>query len=128
MVVKVNTTEMMEKMQEVSSALLKQDDFIQLREMIEEFNKDHESIKQYEEYIARQDSLHQKEQQGVCLSHKETKEFKQKEAALYRNEVIRKFIFAKQEFSKIHELVSQYFVKTIEFNRLPELDEINVNR
>lgn len=68
--------------------------------------------------------MQRKENQGLTLTETEVAEYQQEEAAIYANDVIRKFLYAQREFSQMHSLISQYFTKTVELDRLPESNEL----
>jgi cell fate (sporulation/competence/biofilm development) regulator YlbF (YheA/YmcA/DUF963 family) len=121
---KLDTTAILEKMEELCTALLKQESYKELRLMIDQFSSDELAIQQYERFMDKQHFLQQKEQQELVLTQVETNDYQQEELALYDNSVIRKFLYAQREFSQLHSLISQYFTRTVEFDRLPKLSEL----
>lgn len=124
MIVNLETTAILEKMQELCTALLKQESYKELRLMIDQFASNEPAIDQYERFMEKQQLLHQKEQQELVLTDEEIHDHQQEELALYDNSVIRKFMYAQREFNQMHSLISQYFTKTVELNRLPESSEL----
>ncbi|MFC5465467.1 YlbF family regulator [Lederbergia graminis] len=123
MIVKMDTDFVSEKMEELCSAILNQDAYIELRSKIEKFTENEEAVKQYEEFADMQRSLQEKEQREG-LSPSEIAAYEQIELELYDNPVIREFLNAQREFSDVHSIINQYFTKTIELNRLPSRKEI----
>lgn len=124
MVVKMDTNAVLEKMEELCTALLKQEGYKEFRHMINQFASDENAVGQYERFMEKHQSMQQKEQQDMELTQTEINDFDQEERSLYDNSVIRGFLYAQREFSHLHNLVSQYFTKTIELNRLPEPGEL----
>lgn len=124
MITKVNTDEVMGCMREVGNAILQQDEFIQLRRMVDIFSEDENAVDQYERFIEKQKELQQKDQQGISLTEEEIEEYEQAEIELFSNDKIRQFLHAQRQFSNIHEMISQFVIKTMEYNRVPEPHEI----
>ncbi|MHA0857061.1 YlbF family regulator [Paenibacillus sp. CMAA1364] len=113
-----------EKMEELCSSLLQQDAYQELRKMIDCFAENDQAIEKYEHYLALHQIIDQKKMQGIEITEVEVQAFEEEEGEMYKDDVIRQFLFAQREFSQLHSLVSQYFTKTVELNRLPEHNEL----
>ncbi|AOZ91917.1 YlbF family regulator [Paenibacillus crassostreae] len=123
-IIKMDSNVVLEKMKELCTDLLQQEGYKEMRQMIDQFASDEQSTKQYEQFIEKHHMMQQKESQGLELTEAEFKDYEQEESDLYKNDVIRKFLYAQREFSQLHSLVSQYFTKTIELDRVPEAKEL----
>ncbi|MBS4209412.1 YlbF family regulator [Bacillus sp. FJAT-50079] len=124
MVVKSNTEFVFEKMEELCSTLLKQKSYKLFREMIDQFNSDVEAVQQYEHFMEIHQHLYEKEQKDIELSKEEIEAYDQAERALYDYDVIRQYLYAQREFNQLHTIISQFFTKTLELNRLPSRSEL----
>lgn len=124
MIVKLDTTEILEKMEELCKAMLEQESCKELQLMIDQFSSDEQATQQYERFMEKHQFLQQKEHQDLDLTQDEINDYQQMENALYDNSTIRRFLYAQREFSQVHNLISQYFTKTIELDRLPEPNEL----
>ena len=120
----LDTTLVLGKMEELCTALLQQDAYQELRQMIDQFASDEQAIERYEHFLELQHIMQQKEAQGLELTDAEVNDYEQEETDIYKDDVIRKFLFEQREFSQLHSLISQYFTKTVELNRLPEQKEL----
>lgn len=127
MSIKIKTEEIVAHMEQVCTALLEQAAYQELRGMLERFSEDRAAIEQYEQFAQKQDTLQYKEDQGEMISEDEIKEYEEEELALYNNDTIREFLYAQEQFSKIHSLINQYIIKTIELGRLPQPRDIKFN-
>jgi cell fate (sporulation/competence/biofilm development) regulator YlbF (YheA/YmcA/DUF963 family) len=126
-ITKIDTEEIVQKTEELCHAILGQTAFQDLRQMIDSFADDEESIKQYELFMNKQNKLQQKQRMGEPLTQEEIEDFEQEDYKLFQNQTIRQFIYAQKEFERVHSLVSTYVVKTIELNRLPEEADFQSN-
>lgn len=124
MIVKMDTDFVYGKMEELGAGLLEQEAYKELRASIDRFAADSEATAQYERFMELHRVLEEKERQEQETSETEMEIYDRQEQALYENEVIRKFLYAQREFSQLHNLVSQFFMKTVEFNRLPAKKEV----
>lgn len=124
MIVKLDTNSILGKLEELCTDLLNQDAYKELKQMFDQFAADEPAVQQYESFMEKHHSLQQKEQQDIELSPDEIRDYEHEETELYGNSVIRKFLYAQREFSRIHSLVTQYVAKTIELDRLPEESEL----
>jgi len=120
----IDTNVVLEKMKELCTVLLEQEGYKEMRNMIDQFATDELSVDQYDRFLEKHHNMQQKEAQGLELVEAEISEYEQVESDLYKNDVIRKFLYAQREFSQLHNLVSQYFTKTVELDRLPEPNEL----
>src|SRR5688500_7327203 len=114
----------MPNLEQLCTSLLNQPAYKELRQMIEQFTTDSEAMSQYEQFVDKHQRLSQKEQQGLELLKEEVDDFNQDEQKLYENSVIRRFLYAQQEFDKTQQFISKYIFKAIELSRLPELHEL----
>lgn len=124
MIVTLANNTLIDKISELCSELLQQESYQSLRAMVDQFIKDEAAIQQYERFLMHQQALEQKEEQQLKLTAEEIREYEQEEMALYDNPVIRQYLYAEQEFGKFHRLIGQFYTKTIELQRLPELSEL----
>ncbi|WP_062106675.1 YlbF family regulator [Bacillus niameyensis] len=118
MMIKLDRDFVSEKMEGFCSELLEQEDFQALREMIENFAADQSAQDQYNQFVDQYEAYQQKDQE-MGLTEEEVAALEQAEMNLYESTVIREYLFAQREFSTIHDLISQYYQKTVELNRLP---------
>ncbi len=124
MIVKLDKDVLLEKMEELCTLLLNQQAYSELRKMVDQFSDDQQANEQYDDFIEKYQFLQEKEQQNIEVTQAEIDELESVERSLYENDVIRQFLFAQREFSQLHNLISQYYVKTIELNRLPKPKEL----
>ncbi|HIW33771.1 MAG TPA: YlbF family regulator [Candidatus Paenibacillus intestinavium] len=124
MIVTLANQTLTDKMMELCTELLQQESYQSLRAMVDQFVKDEAAIQQYERFLRHQQALEQKEERQQKLTAEEISEYEQEEMALYDNPVIRKYLHAEAEFNKFHRFISQFYMKTIELQRLPELSEL----
>ena len=124
MIVTLANQTLTDKMVELCNELLQQESYQSLRAMVDQFVKDEAAIQQYERFLRNQQALEQKEERQQKLTAEEIREYEQEEMALYENPVIRKYLHAEGEFNKFHRFISQFYMKTIELQRLPELSEL----
>src|SRR5690606_23854382 len=102
MVIKLDTSNAMEKMEQLCTNLIQQEAFAKLRQMIDAFSSDEAAIRQYEQFIEVHHAMQQKEAQGFEISPDELSHYEKGEAALYENDIIRQFLYAQREFSSLH--------------------------
>ncbi|MUV36996.1 hypothetical protein JNUCC1_00802 [Lentibacillus sp. JNUCC-1] len=115
------------KMETFCSELLGQEDFQALNGMIERFRTDQEAQDQYKQFVNLYHAYQAKvRDQREQVTEEETAEVDQAEMALYTNKVIREYLFAEREFSTIHDLISRYYSKTVELNRIPTRREVKI--
>ncbi|MCM3632758.1 YlbF family regulator [Paenibacillus camelliae] len=123
MIITLANQTLIDKVAELCKELLQQESYKSLRAMINQFVHDEEAVQQYKRFLQHQQELEQKEEREQ-LTAEELRSYEQEEMALYENPVIRQYLYAEQEFGKLHRLMSQFYNKTIEFDRLPELSEL----
>jgi Protein of unknown function (DUF964). len=123
MIAKINTDAVLDQMKVLCTTLLEQEAYRELRSSIDRFAADSDAVKQYERFLDKHHTLQHKEDNELELEHDELEEYMKEEQALYDNASIRQFIHAQRELSNVHTLVSEYLMKTIELNRLPEPEE-----
>lgn len=124
MIVTLANQNLIDKIAELCNEVLQQEAYHSLRAMVEQFINDEEAVQQYERFLKHQQMLEYKEAQHKQLSAEEISEYEQEELAIYNNPTIRKYLYAEQEFGKFHRLMSQFYTKTIELQRLPQLNEL----
>ena len=124
MVVKINNDALMDNLKELCTTLISQPAYKELRQMIEQFTTDSEAMSQYEQFVNKNQQLLQKEQQGLEMQEEEIEDYNQEEQKLYANPVIRKFLYAQQEFDKTQQFISKYVLKSVELSRLPKPEEL----
>lgn len=125
-VIKLDTDAVLQHMEQVCHALMGQQVYKELRQMITDFACEDASVVQYEQFMELQQNIQQKEQQGIQPSTQEIDQLEHMELKIYENQVIRQFLYARREITKIHDAVSQYFVKAVELNRLPRREELSL--
>lgn len=121
---KMDTEVFIGKIKDLCAAVLSQPEYQELRQMVDQFAADHEAVQLYEQFMDKHEALQQKEEQGLELDPAEISAYEREELKLYKNDLIRRFLHAQQEFNKAHHLVSQFFVKSIELNRVAELKDL----
>jgi len=124
MIIKLDTEAVMNNMKELCTQLLGQESYQQLRRCIDEFSVDEPSLQQYESFMEKHQHLQQYEEQGLEPPQNEIDDYEQAELALYDNDLIRRFLHAQRQFTQLHNAISQYFTKTVEYNRLPDAKEL----
>ena len=120
MIIKLDSDPIMEKMKELCETLLGQEAYKELRDAIDHFASDEQSLQQYERFMEKHQHLRQKEDAEAELTPEDVSAYEEEERALYDNPIIRKFLYAQREFGQLHNKISQYFTKTVELDRLPE--------
>ncbi|MBS4219531.1 YlbF family regulator [Bacillus sp. FJAT-49711] len=113
-----------EYMEELCAALLEQEAYTDLKDMINHFYEDENAIKQYEHFKEKQGYLYDKEQQGIELTEEEISDYNEEELELFNNDRIRQFLYAQREFNDLQSIINQYFQKTVELGTLPKRREI----
>jgi len=124
MIVTIDKTSVINKMTALCQELLEQASYQELRAMIDEFLQDERAVAQYQAFQQHQQQLEDKERQQIKLTEEEITAYEQEEMAIYENTIIRKYLYAENEINKLFHLINQFFTKTIEWNRVPELSEI----
>lgn len=125
MITKEEMDLIVQKTEDLCVTVLSQPSFKELKEMVDRFTSNQDAIAQYNRVAEKQQILRQKQRSGAQLTQEEINDFEQEDYSLYANEITRQFLYAQREFGKVHKLVSQYVVKTIELNRLPDENDLN---
>lgn len=127
MIVKIEMDRMFEQLGELSSALLADPAYRQLRQMVDAFMTDKTAVRQYNSFVDHYEAIEEKEQQGLTVSDAEAEQFNQLESALYENDPIRRFLYAQNEFQKLQQTAARYLQLTLELDRIPTRDEVKHN-
>jgi cell fate (sporulation/competence/biofilm development) regulator YlbF (YheA/YmcA/DUF963 family) len=107
------------KMEELCETLLQQDEFGQLREMLERYAADERAQEQYEHFAKMGQDLLEKERSGIEPTADEKASYERDERTLYANDVIRQYMYANREFGLLKQMIDQYFAKTVETGHIP---------
>ncbi len=127
MIVKIQMDRVFEQLDELSGALLADPAFRQLRRMVDAFMADEDAVRQYNSFVDCYESFEAKEQQGLTVSDDEAEQYNKLESDLYGNDLIRKFIYAQNEFQKLQQTAARYLQLTLELDRLPTREEVKHN-
>lgn len=122
---RMDTENFIGKIKDFCATVLSQPEYQEMRQMVDQFAADKDAVKQYEQFMDIHEALQQKEEQNIELDQAEIASYEKEEQTLYGNDSIRRFLLAQREFNKIHHLVSQFFIKAIELNRVPELKDLD---
>jgi cell fate (sporulation/competence/biofilm development) regulator YlbF (YheA/YmcA/DUF963 family) len=126
MLSKLETSMIEDQMKALCSELLNRQEYQELRRKMDTFAEDDQAIQRYESFIEKQRFLQRKEQEGT-LTQEEIDEYNREESSIYGNSVIREFLYAQREFTKLHQWVGKYFLTAIELDRLPEAREVRAS-
>ncbi|MCC2685224.1 MAG: hypothetical protein K0R75_2123 [Paenibacillaceae bacterium] len=107
------------KMEELCETLLQQEQFDELRAMLERFAADARAQEQYDHFAKIGQNLLEKERSGIEPTDDEKAGYEREERAVYGNDVIRQYLYANREFDQLKQMIDQYFSKTVETGRVP---------
>lgn len=126
MIPKLQLTEISKKTEELCLVILNEPSFKGLREMVDDFLATDDAIEQYNRFMDKQENYQKRLYGGYPVSIKEQDELEQEKRELYNYSITRNFIYAQQEFKKIQTLVNQYIAKTIELERVPSEEDLEM--
>ncbi|HEX7057168.1 MAG TPA: YlbF family regulator [Bacilli bacterium] len=128
MITKTEKSEIVKKTEELCETILAQPVYKDLKQKVETFIANDEATSQYNSFLDLHRRMQQKEREGADFSEEEIAEYNEREYKLYTNDTIREFLYAERELEKIHNMISAYVIKTIELDRLPDEDELELQR
>ena len=114
-----------QKTRELCQTILDQPNMPGIRQRIDAFLGDEKSRAQYDNLMAKGQSLQQKQQASVPLAGDEIESFEQDREALLQNPIARGFLDAQEELHAVQESIHQLVNKTLELGRMPTEEDIN---
>jgi cell fate (sporulation/competence/biofilm development) regulator YlbF (YheA/YmcA/DUF963 family) len=108
-----------ERMEELCTLLLEQQGYIQFKQSIELFHADDQAVSQYGKFEELQQAIQLKEQLGVEIPATEREAYNLVERAIYANDTIRKFLYARNELNHLQRRLGEYVNVSIAQGRLP---------
>ena len=121
----IEETSVLQKTKELCQAILDQPNMQSIRQRIDAFMGDEKSRTQYDNLVAKGQSLQQKEQQSMPLSREEISDFEKQREAVFNNPVSRNFLDAQEELHNVQETIHQYVNKTLELGRMPTEEDLS---
>src|SRR4051812_44807085 len=121
----IEESPVVQKARELCQIILEQPNMSEIRQRIDAFLGDEKSRAQYDNLMAKGQSLQQKQQSSTPLSGDEIASFEQDREALLQNPVARGFLDAQEEIHTMQESIHQLVDKTLELGRMPTDEDLN---
>ena len=121
----IEETTIAQKTRELCQAILDEPSVKSLRQHIDNFMADEKTRAQYDDLIAKGQTLQQKQQSSTPLTGDEISDFEEHRDTLLKNPVARRFIDAQQELHEVRESIQKYVGKALELGRLPSDEELS---
>ena len=121
----IEETSVLQKTRELCQAILDQPNMRSIRQKIDAFMGDEKSRTQYDNLVAKGQSLQQKEQMSMQLSREEISDFEKQREAVFNNPVARNFLDAQEELHNVQSTIHQYVNKTLELGRMPTDEDMS---
>jgi|SRR6266850_2979314 len=121
----IEETPVLQKTRELCQAILDQPNMSSIRQRIDAFLGDEKSRAQYDNLMAKGQTLQQKQQAALPLTGDEISSFEQDRESLLNNPVARGFLDAQEELHSMQESIHQLVNKTLELGRMPTEEDIN---
>ena len=118
------STPVLDKTRELCESIVQDSNFKKLQQDVEAFLNDEQAKLSYQSVHQRGEELHQKQASGVELSKTEIKEFEDARESLLNNELVTKFLAAKQELESLQRMIGQHVGMTMEMGRVPSPEEV----
>ncbi len=118
------STSVLDKTRELCESIVQDSSFKKLQQDVEAFLNDEQAKLSYQSVHQRGEELHQKQASGVELSKTEIKEFEDARESLLNNELVTKFLAAKQELESLQRMIGQHVGMTMEMGRVPSPEEV----
>lgn len=118
------STPVLDKTRELCESIVQDSSFKKLQQDVEAFLNDEQAKLSYQSVHQRGEELHQKQASGVELSKTEIKEFEDARESLLNNELVTKFLAAKQELESLQRMIGQHVGMTMEMGRVPSPEEV----
>lgn len=118
------STPVLDKTRELCESIVQDSSFRKLQQDVEAFLNDEQAKLSYQSVHQRGEELHQKQASGVELSKTEIKEFEDARESLLNNELVTKFLAAKQELESLQRMIGQHVGMTMEMGRVPSPEEV----
>jgi len=112
------------KTRELCQAILDEPSIRSVRERIDTFMADEKTRSQYDDLVAKGQTLQQKQQNAIALTGEEIEDFEQHRDSLLKNPVARGFMDAQQELQDVRESIHKYVNKTLELGHLPAEEDL----
>jgi len=120
----IEETPVLQKTRELCQAILDEPNMRNIRQRIDAFLGDEKTRTQYDNLMAKGQTLQQKQQSSLPLTGEEITAFEQDREALLNNPVARGFLDAQEELHSMQESIHQYVNKTLELGRMPTDEDI----
>ncbi len=120
----IEETPVVQKTRELCQTILDQPNMSSIRQRIDAFLGDEKSRTQYDNLMAKGQSLQQKQQSSLPLTGEEITSFENDREALLANPVARGFLDAQEELHSMQESIHQLVNKTLELGRMPTDEDL----
>ena len=127
MLTTIEESPVIRKTKELCETILEQPEIRSIRQRIDAFIADEKARSQYEDLVAKGQTLQQKQQQSLALSGEEIANFEQERENLLSNPVARGFLDAQEELHQVQDSIHKYVNKTLELGRLPSDQEMEAS-
>jgi cell fate (sporulation/competence/biofilm development) regulator YlbF (YheA/YmcA/DUF963 family) len=118
-------TSVLQKTKELCQAILDQPNMGSIRQRIDAFMADEKTRAQYDNLVAKGQTLHEKEHNSIQLTREEVGDFEKQREAVFNNPVARGFLDAQEELHNVQETIHQYVNKTLELGRMPTEEDLS---
>ena len=118
-------TSVLQKTKELCQAILDQPNMRSIRQRIDAFMADEKTRAQYDNLVAKGQTLHEKEHNSIQLTREEIGDFEKQREAVFNNPVARGFLDAQEELHNVQETIHQYVNKTLELGRMPTEEDLS---
>lgn len=120
----IEETPVLQKTRELCQAILDQPNMQSIRQRIDAFMGDDKARSQYDNLVAKGQTLHEKEHNSIPLTREEVSDFEKQREAVFNNPVARNFLDAQEELHNVQETIHQYVNKTLELGRMPTDEDL----
>ena len=124
MEITIEESPVIRKTKELCQTILDEPGVRSIRQRIDAFMDDEKSRTQYEDLVAKGQTLQEKQQNAMQLTDGEIAEFEQQREALMNNPVARGFLDAQEELHQVQQSVHKYIKKTLELGRMPAEEDL----
>jgi cell fate (sporulation/competence/biofilm development) regulator YlbF (YheA/YmcA/DUF963 family) len=114
----------LQKTRELCEAIVQQPSFKDIRRRMDAFLADTEAQAQYECLSELGQQLHDKQRQGLTLTHAEIAAFDRQRDLFTANPVASAFVEAQEEMHQLQQKVVRYVSKTLELGAVPSEDQL----
>jgi cell fate (sporulation/competence/biofilm development) regulator YlbF (YheA/YmcA/DUF963 family) len=113
-----------QKTRELCQALIDEPGLRTARQSIDAFLADNKAQSQYEQLMAKGQTLQEKQRNSEALTPGEIADFEQDRDALLSNPVARNFLDAQEHMHDVQQAIHKQVNKTLELGRLPTSEDL----